>query len=164
MFLAYDQQGTENGPLYAVYTSGGLYVRVLANPADKASEQAAAITALQSAENSTPILQYTTAFLAQRKTIFNAFHAFHEGLRTAPQPPALADYRNVLSAAFTIILTLPAGFTTEITQEYKALGLADPANVAVFTLVQCQGWHQLLGSWLGRAMAGVAGAMISGLD
>lgn len=163
MFLYYDAQGGDGTNIVAIYEGGGQRVTVPANPGDKTAEAAAAAAALNAAQNSLPVQQYATAFLAQRVKIFNAFRTFHEGFRNAPQPPLLPDYRTILGNTLTIVLTLPATFTTELTQEKNALGLPD-APVSGWTLAQCQGWHQLLGGWLGRAMAGVSGAMVSRLD
>jgi hypothetical protein len=163
MFLFYTKNGAEFGPQLAVYQGGGIQVEVPANEADKPAELAAAITALNAAENGSPVQQYTTAFLAQRKTLFTAFRTFHEAFRTASASPTLAEYRSALGSTLTVILTLPATFTDELAHEQAGLGLPG-APTGAWTLAQCQGWHTLLSGWLGRAMAGVAGAMIGQLD
>lgn len=120
-------------------------------------------TAVTAHSAATPVQTYTAVFLANRKTIFNAFYTFSEAFRTASASPSIAQYRSALGGTLAIILTLPASFTDELAREQAGLGLPN-APVSGWTLANCQGWHTLLSGWLGRAMAGVAGSLAGELD
>lgn len=169
MFSHYDAMGgdpaVDPNVVKAIYSDGLNKVVVVANPADKPAERAAAATAINALYGSLPIRQYGVAFLTNYKIIFNAFYTFKEAFRTAGASPTLAQYRSALSAELVIIYSLPSGFTNEFDAEKTALSLAAlgsaPNYAAAWTLVQCQAWHQYINGWLGQAMAAIAIAQIA---
>lgn len=129
-----------------------------ATPTDK--NNAAALKAAH--DPSTPYQVYANAFNANRRVISKAFYTFNEGFRTASSTPTLAEYRTVLDNTVNVLATLPGPFTTELSRERTALGLTTaPLSM---TLAQCQALHNALGHWLGRALAGVALAMVGEVD
>lgn len=148
------------GISYASATAITIYYTDLATSQQMNGDTDTVITAHTAA---TPVQTYTTAFYANRKVIFNAFYTFSEAFRTASASPSLAQYRSALGSTLAIILTLPASFTDELAREQAGLALPN-GPTSGWTLANCQGWHTLLSGWLGRAMAGVAGALAGDLD
>lgn len=100
-------------------------------------------------------IDYANSLLAQKAKLADAYINLKEAFRTASDPPTLAQYRAALGSTLTIILTLPASYTTELGREQDGLGLPD-APVSGWTLANCQGWHSLLNSWLAGALAAAA--------
>jgi len=75
--------------------------------------------------------------------------------------PTLANYRTVLQSTRVVLVTLPAAFVTEFTNEVTAFGLpANNVDASTFTLAQCQAYHQFLARWILDRMMGALWAKI----
>jgi hypothetical protein len=109
-------------------------------------------------------IAYLQTFYANREAIGGIFMTFSEGFRTAGASPTLAQYRVVLSDTLVKVYALPTAFVNEFDTERVALtnasilaALATAPNYAsALTVAQCGQWHNFLGNWIGRVMAGAA--------
>lgn len=84
---------------------------------------------------------------SNRNVFAIAQYTYTTGMLAAPNPPALSDYRTVLTNAFAELAPLTGTqFDTEFATERAALGVT--TAIGSMTLAQCQTFATLLDRWL----------------
>ncbi len=116
-------------------------------------------TLLNAAQSDTPystgqnalILLYARQHMDNRRIFSRAWFVLEDGIRTIPSF-TLANYQTALTAALTVINTLPAVFLTHLNNERTAYSLTMAPSA--MGLAQCQAFDTLLHGWINARLVG----------